>query len=66
MHGWSGQGFLTAFFCAVSVTVISFGEETLKFMKRVFFNETYYGRCRKLPGYPCQILALLWAFSFYP
>lgn len=42
--------FLDRFFCAVSVTVISFGEETLKFMKRVFFNETYYGRCRKLAG----------------
>ncbi len=45
MHGWSGQENLDRSFCAVSVTVISFGEESLKFMKRVFFNETYSGRC---------------------
>lgn len=24
------------------------------------------GRFSKLSGYPCQVLALLWAFFFYP
>lgn len=72
MHGWSGQENLDRSFYAVSVTVISFGEESLKFMKRVFFNETYSGRCsscrviRVKPSPCCELLTFIPDADFNP